>query len=589
MGAMLSAQVLESGFAGLVSELGGRLSHIGRTELAEALEPLVGAMRAAAGAAEAAPLSRSAFDFCRRLYVNGRSAEGLPLANAILDNAVARGDRDLEYKAATVCGVLAGDKADIVASVEYQARALRLCEGDAVATSRTWNNIGLAMAIAGNYELAARCYRRAMTAVQSAPGPVYERYNASLNLANSLYKTGQFAEGLEVAMRALSEQTGAFREQDVYGALLLQRNVVRLLVATGRSAEAQSHVIKAVTLAERINTPRAAIAAALTRSQYELAVGHNDVALTRLDKALMQARQLPSALRDTLSSLAAAEEKAGNAERALMRLEELSDHIYTSAIERARRNVDASLLEGIDSSLEHRNEQARARLFSRVAEPRRPENWKELDRLAVGAVLRMDKTGFHGKRVGTLSKALALASGIDPLHALEIGLATEVHDIGMLSVPEELLAKKGTLTPAEQRMVDRHVDAATEILSDDGHPRTLLAREIARYHHARWDGEGYPERVGAKLIPLPARICAVADAYDSMVCGLGHPRRKGMDEALQELRREAGRQFDPELVERFDSMVRSETEDLGLDLGGSHGMDDFQELVHALEEDRGFV
>ena len=588
MGVMPIAQVPDSKLPGLVAELGARLSEIGRSELAEAMEPLARAMRDAP-AAEAGSLARTAFDLCRRLYSNGRSAEGLALAHAILDNAVARGDRVLETKAATVCGVLAADKADIVTAVEYHARALRLAEDDAEAVSRGWNNIGLAMSIAGNYELAARCYQRAVAALAAIEAPMYSRYNAYINLANSLYQTGRYPEGLDAAMHALDDQTAEFREHDIQAALLLQRNIVRLLVAMGRSAEAQSHVIKAVTLSERINTPRAAIAAALTRSCYELAVGHNDMALTRLEKALVQARLFPAALRDTLSTVAAAEERVGNAERALMRLTELSDHIYTSAIERARRSLDVPMIEPVGSSLEHRNQQARARLSSQLCEPRRPDGWKELDRLAVSAVLRMDPTGWHGKRVGTLAKALALASGIDPLQALEIGLATDVHDIGMLSVPDEVLAKKGPLTPAEQRMVDRHVDAATEILSDDGHPRTLLAREIARYHHARWDGEGYPERVGGKLIPLPARICSVADAYDAMVCGLAGQRRRSMDEALAELRLEAGRQFDPELVGRFDSMVRSETEDLGLDLKAGHGMDDFQELVHALEEDRGFV
>ena len=588
MGVMVAGQVLESSFAGLVNELGGRLSHIGRAELADALQPLVAAMREAKASAEADKVARVAFDLCRRLHANGRSPEGLPLARAILDNAVTRRDQVLEYKAATVCGVLAVDKADIVDAVEYQARALRLCEGDAVATSRTWNNIGIAMAVAGNYELAVRCYRRAVDAVRETPGEVYERYNAFINLANSLYQCGRYPDGLDAAMHALDEQAAQFREQDVHAALLLQRNIVRLLVAMGRSAEAQSHVIKAVTLSERINTPRAAIAAALTRSCYELAAGHSDLALTRLDKAVAQARLFPAALRDTLSTVVVAEERAGNAERALMRLAELSDHIYTSAIERARRALGVPMIDSVGSSLPQRNEQARARLSAQVAEPRRPEDWKSLERLAVGAVLRIDQSGFHGKRVGTLSKALALAAGIEPLQALEIGLATEVHDIGMLSVPDELL-HKAVLTPAEERMVDRHVDAAGEILSDDGHPRTLLAREIARYHHARWDGEGYPERVGGKLIPLPARICAVADAYDAMVCGLFNQRRHGMDEALAQLRRGAGRQFDPDLVQRFDSMVRSETEDLGLDLKAGHGMDDFQELVHALEEDRGFV
>ena len=588
MGVM--AATVQFDLSALVADLEGRLSRIGRAELAEALQPVIDAMRDAPGPEAAAAAARTAFDFCRRLYGNGRSAEGLTLARAILDNAVARADRDLERKAAMVCGVLAGDKADIVAAVEYHARALRLSEGDDDSLARTWNNIGLAMAVAGNYELAGRCYQRAVAAAASARGPSDSRYNAYINLANSHYQTGRYAEGFAAAQRALQEQTAELRERDVHGALLLQRNIVRLLAAMGRSAEAQAHVIKAVTLAERVATPRAAIAAALTRSTYELAVGHNDVALTRLDKALAQARQFPGALRDVLACAAAAEEKGGSAERALMRLTELSQHIYTSAIERARRNLDLSLGDAqIGSSLAQRHEQARARLSSQVTERTRPEGWKALERLAVSAVLRMDKTGWHGKRVGTLSKALALAADVDPLEALEIGLATEVHDIGMLSVPEELLAKKAPLTVAEEAIVDRHVDAASEILSDDGHPRTLLAREIAKYHHARWDGEGYPERVGGKLIPLAARICSVADAYDAMVCGLGGKRRKSMEEALAELRRESGRQFDPDLVSRFDAMVRSETEDLGLDRGASHGMDDFQELVHALEEDRGFV
>src|SRR6185503_20606864 len=109
-----------------------------------------------------------------------------------------------------------------------------------------------------------------------------ERYNAFINLANSLYQCGRYPDGLDAAMHVLDEQAAQFREQDVHAALLLQRNIVRLLVAMGRSAEAQSHVIKAVTLSERINTPRAAIAAALTRSCYELAAGHSDLALTRL-------------------------------------------------------------------------------------------------------------------------------------------------------------------------------------------------------------------------------------------------------------------------------------------------------------------
>jgi putative two-component system response regulator len=269
---------------------------------------------------------------------------------------------------------------------------------------------------------------------------------------------------------------------------------------------------------------------------------------------------------------------------------ELSDHVYREAIERARSHIElAGLYTTVPSSAERLHEQARARLISKRSPAGPPDGWEALQRLAVSAVMRTDNTGWHGKRVGALSKALAMASGLDPLQSLEIGLAAELHDIGMVSVPEELAAKKGALSEREQAIVMRHVDAGAEILRDDRHPRIFLAREIVRYHHARWDGCGYPDRVGGKFIPLAARICAVADAYDELVSGLGSRVVRTMDEALAELRREAGSRFDPELVARFEDMVRTESEDLGVDLASTSGMEGFQELVNALQEDRGFV
>ena len=86
-----------------------------------------------------------------------------------------------------------------------------------------------------------------------------------------------------------------------------------------------------------------------------------------------------------------------------------------------------------------------------------------------------------------------------------------------------------------------------------------------------------------------ARMCAVADAYDMMVTGFGGGRRLSLGGALEELRAEAGRQFDPELVSCFDALIRSESEDRGVDLEAGSGLEDFQELVLSLKEDRGFV
>jgi putative two-component system response regulator len=405
-----------------------------------------------------------------------------------------------------------------------------------------------------------------------------------------LHRVGESRDGLPFALRALDEETEDFRQRDPGAALYLRRNLVMLLVTCGRLEEAEPHLAACAELARLVDNPRSRISYTIARATYELAIGQTDVALTRLEQALAQARGLPASLRDALAMSIRAEEAAGNIERAMIRLNELSEHIYRHAIERARLHIELAAL-AADEGTRGQGEllRTRARLAGKVSPPQVPEAWAALERLAVSAVLPMDATGWHGKRVGALVKALAIASGVAPLRALEMGLAAEVHDIGMMSVPDGLLRKREPYNDAERIVMLRHVEAGGEILRDDRHPRSLLAREIARYHHARWDGEGYPEAVAGRRIPFAARVCAVADAYDAMVCGIGSNKPRGMDEALDELRAQAGRQFDPELVENFENLIRTETKEMGMDVTSATGMEAFQSLVAALQEDRGFV
>lgn len=563
-----------------------------RARLAEALAPALAAIRGSPGGPGLPETCNAALAICRRLYSSARSSEALALATAIQEQARRCGERALESRASIACGLLSADMGDVVGALDCHSRALRMAssESDGVKMSQIWNNIGLAMASCGNYELAVRCYRRSLALVDHVEEPVFSRYAACSNISNSLSQLGDVAEGLNFANRALLELTPAFREQDPQSAVLLRRNLVRLLVAAGRVEEAHRHVEAILAMTAEASTPRMLIAAATARAVYELAAGQADVALTRLDQALTQAREIPAVLHDTLAWTIRAEEAAGNPERALVRFRELSDHLYRFAIDRARSCIElASIAELPARRAGYQEERDGRRLTAKLAAPHPPERWDTLRHLSVAAALRMDGTGWHGVRVGALTKGLALAHGSSALQALEYGLAAELHDIGMLSVPERILAKRGPLNEAESALVRRHVEAGAEILRDDRHPRVLVAREIARYHHARWDGCGYPERVGGRFIPLPARMCAVADAYDVMVCGLAGRPPVSMEMALQELARCAGTQFDPELVRCFDSFLRTETADAGLDLASSPGMDSFQRLIKALLDDRGFV
>lgn len=577
---------------GLLRALEPRAAQMERARLAEALAPALEAIRESPGGPGFPETCSAALAICRRLYSSARSSEALALAKAVQEQARRSGELALESRASTACGLLSADMGDVVGALDCHSRSLRIaaCANDSVEMSRIWNNIGLAMASCGNYELAVRCYRRSLALVDHVEEPLFSRYAACSNISNSLSQLGDVAEGLNFADRALLELTPAFREQDPQSAVLLRRNLVRLLVAAGRVEEAHRHVEAILALTEEASTPRMLIAAATARAVCELAAGQADVALTRLDQALTQAREIPAVLHDTLAWTIRAEEAAGNPERALVRFRELSDHLYRFAIERARSCIELeSIAELPARRAGYQEERDGRRLTAKLAAPRPPERWETLRRLGVAAAMRMDGTGWHGVRVGALTKGLALAQGSSPLQALEYGLAAELHDIGMLSVPERILAKRAPLNEAEHALVRRHVEAGAEILRDDRHPRVLVAREIARYHHARWDGCGYPERVGGKFIPLPARLCAVADAYDVMVCGLAGRPPVSMEMALQELGRCAGTQFDPELVRCFDDFLRTQTADVGLDLDSSPGMDSFQRLIAALLDDRGFV
>lgn len=568
-------------------ELEGRLPALGRDALRRDLAPVITAIREAPQAA-IPDAGEAAIAFCRHLFAGARSVDAVPLMRAVLDRA--SGDPHLRRRAASAFGLLLTDMGDVVGAVTHHVEALRIAmdRGLPVEAGRTWNNIGHAFGFAGHYGLASQCYRRSIALVEGVPGPLFNRVAAHSNLAYNCYVAGDFAAGMRHAEQAFDDLTPEVHAQDPHAAVLLQRNFVRLLVAQGDLRRAEAHVEAIVALAAQTGTPRAAVAAATARATYELAHGHIDVAMTRLDKALAIARGTPAVLRDTLACAVRAEEAAGNPERALLRLRELSEHVFRVAVDRAREHAEIARL--VEAPGPHGLEElSRARLESRQRAPGEPPEWQTLRRLAMGACLRFDASGEHGPRVGALTKALALEAGIAPLEAVEIGLAAEVHDIGMGSVPEALAAKSGPLSPVEEAILRRHSDAGAEILRDDRHPRMLIARDIAQYHHAWWDGSGYPERVGGQFIPRPARLCAVANTYDALVCGFGGKSAQSMESALEALHGLAGTQLDPVLVEAFDRMIRRESWELGIDPAGTAGTTSFQELVATLQEDRGFA
>jgi HD-GYP domain-containing protein (c-di-GMP phosphodiesterase class II) len=128
-------------------------------------------------------------------------------------------------------------------------------------------------------------------------------------------------------------------------------------------------------------------------------------------------------------------------------------------------------------------------------------------------------------------------------------IAGSQHDIGKIMVPPELLSKPGKLTAEEFDLVKRHPETGYQILKSVDEYVTLA--KYLLYHHERWDGSGYPEGLQGKAIPLQSRIIAVADAYEAMTANRPYQTTRTGEEAKAELRKCAGTQFDPEIVDVF--------------------------------------
>jgi diguanylate cyclase (GGDEF)-like protein len=165
----------------------------------------------------------------------------------------------------------------------------------------------------------------------------------------------------------------------------------------------------------------------------------------------------------------------------------------------------------------------------------------------------------HLNEVAQLSLSLGRRLGLAEDELDQLARAAELHDIGKVAVPEAILGKKGPLDEREWEFVRQHTLVGDRILS--AAPTLTQVAKLVRASHENYDGSGYPDALASEQIPLGSRIVAVCDAYHAMTSD--RPYRRGMDShaAVEELRRCAGHQFDPEVVEAFCNLVESRVAD----------------------------
>ena len=191
----------------------------------------------------------------------------------------------------------------------------------------------------------------------------------------------------------------------------------------------------------------------------------------------------------------------------------------------------------------YRRERARAQELRR--------SYKATVRALSNAVEARDAyTGKHAERVAAYGLAIARASGMDVADEPQLEFGFLLHDIGKVAVPDAVLFKPEALSAEEFALIANHPLVGSEILR---HVEFLEeATQIVRHHHERWDGTGYPDGLEGDQIPLAARVFAVADALDALTTDRPYRQAVSWEPARQEIRRGAGTQFDPAMVEAYD-------------------------------------
>jgi putative two-component system response regulator len=181
-----------------------------------------------------------------------------------------------------------------------------------------------------------------------------------------------------------------------------------------------------------------------------------------------------------------------------------------------------------------------------------------LYRLARAAEYRDDDTGRHTRRVGNSAGRIALALGISQSESSRIRMAAPLHDVGKIGIPDAILLSKGALSDEEFQVMKTHCEIGADLLASPDIPLLQLAAEIARTHHERWDGKGYPHGLQTGAIPLSGRIVAVADTFDALTHSRPYKTAWSREAALDELRRLSGEAFDPDVVAAFESVTEAE-------------------------------
>jgi len=419
--------------------------------------------------------------------------------------------------------------------------------------------LGTVLAWSGQSRRALSAHHRALALATTTNVSRCSLGTTYVNMSSCYLTLGEYRNGLAAASKALSLQEDAIREGNVLELELRNYFAARLLMETGQLVEAGRCLAAGRSLAAARPAQNTPYSESIKLAEGLLMVyeGRTEAGLATIDEAVDEyIHRAPfTGVLDGLLVAARAHELAGRPDGARVRIAKAIEH--TLALR--RRKSSASFNQGLeifdadDDTLELLLERGQRLVETDSAK----ETKRKLLNMAVLAELPEYPCARHAYRVGKLSYVLARHIGLSEGPAQTTSLAGCLHDIGKIGVPRDLLAKALPLSKVESEAVRTHTCNGEEILRGCEGEEYCAAAAVARSHHERWDGSGYPDGLAREAIPLAARIVAVAESFDAMTHD--RPWRKALPTAvaLERMRLEAGRQFDPALVDAFITCIEA--------------------------------
>ena len=519
---------------------------------------------------------------------SSRAREALPISAKALRCARRLNDPGLLIKAVTCRGALAGTVLNTGTAIESHLEVVQLAQ--AINEPR-----GL---VTGYINLAACCMdisldryalsysERALAVAQKWRSREDVDYAASAEirswerLADALLRTGDNQAALsaakkceEVGLHAMSRFAPFERPQNEDNVAFAKCTALVALARVGLLEEArmQAQVLDRGTVESRREAH-----ARMALAELHSASGEFDDAIKGLESVISNP-SWESYRREAMAALVRCYESIGSPERALDLLQKLHREIDAArrevALEEVRRFDGTLLPEDDDFDRVAHSRMATYRVAVDGIGRRLSSKLDYLTELAASTEIREGNEpdrAEHVYRVGTLCSLLAAEAGLSEEVCWMADVSGRLHDLGKSSIPDTLVLKRQPLTPGERQILNEHSEVGARLVMDANEPRLIQVVAAIRHHHERFDGTGYPSGLKGELIPILARIVALAESFDAMLQSRTYRPSRSVRLALEEIERCAGSQFDPRLAGVFVALIRRiehKTNDLKEHLG----------------------